>query len=120
MSTPYRSAPPVIDDEDIPDFGNTPHPGRELLWVAVRALPFVVLAAVDRSEKTAFLCGMHLFGFAVVALIIVLERPVRAWFDALCWSKNDKAAPADAYGTQIHNLESRDARYAAANVTLRM
>lgn len=41
-------------------------------------------------------------------------------FDALCWSKNDKAAPADAYGTQIHNLESRDARYAAASVTLRM
>ncbi len=41
-------------------------------------------------------------------------------FDALCWSKNDKAAPADAYGAQIHNLESRDARYAAASVTLRM
>ena len=41
-------------------------------------------------------------------------------FDAQCWSKNDKTAPAGAYGAQINNLESRDARYAAAHVALRM
>ncbi len=41
-------------------------------------------------------------------------------FDALCWSKNDKAAPAGANAAPIHDLESRDARYAAAHVTLRM
>lgn len=41
-------------------------------------------------------------------------------FDALCWSKNDKTAPPDAYAAQIQKLESRDARYAAAHVTLRM
>lgn len=40
-------------------------------------------------------------------------------FDALCWTKS-KEAPAGAYGAQIHNLESRDARYAAAHITLRM
>ncbi len=82
MSTPYRTAPPVIDDEDIPDFGNTPRPGRELLWVATRALLFVVVWAVDRNEHTTFTCEMYLFGLAVVALIFVLERPVRAWFEA--------------------------------------
>ena len=41
-------------------------------------------------------------------------------FDALCWSKTDKFAPAGTYAAQILDLESRDARYAAANVTLRM
>jgi len=40
-------------------------------------------------------------------------------FDALCWSKSDKA-PAGAYDAQIKNLESRDARYDAAHITLRM
>jgi hypothetical protein len=41
-------------------------------------------------------------------------------FDALSWAKNDKSAPAGTYAAEIHNLESRDARYAAANVTVRM
>ena len=83
MSTPYRSAQPVIDDEDIPDFGNTPRPGRDLLWVAMRALLFVVVWAFDRSEQTTFICEMYLCGLAVIALIIVLERPVRAWVEVL-------------------------------------
>ena len=83
MSTPYRTAPPATDDEDIPDFGNTSRPGRDLLWVGMRALPFVAVWAFDRSEQTAFICGLHLAGFAVCALIVVLERPVRAWVEVL-------------------------------------
>jgi hypothetical protein len=39
-------------------------------------------------------------------------------FDALCWTKS-KEAPPGAYDTQIKNLESRDARYSAAHITLR-
>lgn len=41
-------------------------------------------------------------------------------FDALCWSKNDKAAPTGTYEAQVASLESRDARYAQSNITLRM
>jgi hypothetical protein len=39
-------------------------------------------------------------------------------FDALCWTKS-KEAPPGAYDAQIHNLESRDARYTAAHITFR-
>lgn len=39
-------------------------------------------------------------------------------FDALCWTKS-KEAPPGAYDAQIKNLESRDARYTAAHITLR-
>lgn len=39
-------------------------------------------------------------------------------FDALSWTKS-KEAPPGAYDAQIKNLESRDARYAAAHITLR-
>ena len=83
MSSPYRSAPPVHGDEDVPDFGNTPRPGRELLWFAIRALSLAVIVAVDRSERTVFSCGLHAVALAVAALIIVLERPVRAWLAVL-------------------------------------
>jgi hypothetical protein len=39
-------------------------------------------------------------------------------FDALCWTKSEEAAPG-AYDAQIEKLVSRDARYAAAHITLR-
>jgi hypothetical protein len=39
-------------------------------------------------------------------------------FDALCWTKS-KEAPPGAYDAQIKNLESRNARYTAAHITVR-
>jgi len=39
-------------------------------------------------------------------------------FDALCWTKSKEAPPGE-YDAQIQNLQSRDARYTAAHITLR-